>query len=177
VVTICTTVSSIQKLNIPAAICILYDCRKEQRWFPYTELADSFRNRDGLCLLSGTNWVFIRTSVCFVSWEVVIDKPLKVKHCNALRVINSVLSRRWWCPYFGIYISKIYPFIVSPSHCVIHVVESVSSYRFSIYTATGKECMVSSEGILCVKRKVNLGAKCYSGRIRNSNFHLHLYRP
>jgi hypothetical protein len=33
----------------------------KQRLFHYTALTDCFCNRDGVCLLRGTNWVFIYT--------------------------------------------------------------------------------------------------------------------
>jgi len=40
-------------------LCVLYGRQNKQRLFPYTALTDGFwYNRDGVCLLRGTDWVF-----------------------------------------------------------------------------------------------------------------------
>jgi hypothetical protein len=41
--------------------CGLYGCQNKQKLFPYTALSDGFYNRDGVCLLSCTTWVFSYT--------------------------------------------------------------------------------------------------------------------
>jgi len=52
----------------------LYGSQNKLRLFAYTVLTDWFYNRDGMCLLRGTDWVFIYKStfcphsvfMCFV---------------------------------------------------------------------------------------------------------------
>ena len=44
-------------------MCFLCGSENKQRLFPYTALTDWFCNRDGECLLRGTDWVFIYNSV------------------------------------------------------------------------------------------------------------------
>jgi len=40
--------------------CVLCGSQNKQRLFPYTLLTDwFFYNRDGVCLLRGTDWVFM----------------------------------------------------------------------------------------------------------------------
>ena len=39
-------------------LCVLCGSQNKQRLFPYTALTDWFYNRDGVCLLRGTDWVF-----------------------------------------------------------------------------------------------------------------------
>jgi DNA-directed RNA polymerase subunit RPC12/RpoP len=39
-------------------LCVLCWSQNKQRLFPYTALTDWFDNRDGVCLLRGTDWVF-----------------------------------------------------------------------------------------------------------------------
>ena len=39
-------------------LCVLCGCENKQRLFPYTALTDWFYNRDGVCLLGGTDWIF-----------------------------------------------------------------------------------------------------------------------
>jgi hypothetical protein len=36
-------------------LCVLYGSENKQRLFPYTTLTDCFCNRDGVCLLRGTD--------------------------------------------------------------------------------------------------------------------------
>jgi len=61
VVTICTARCNIQQLYaLPTLyLCVLCGSENKQRLFPYTALTDWFYNRDGVCLLHGTDWVFI----------------------------------------------------------------------------------------------------------------------
>ena len=55
-------------------LCVLCGSENKQRLFPYTALTDWFYNWDGMCLLRGTDWVFIYNStfcphsvfICFV---------------------------------------------------------------------------------------------------------------
>jgi hypothetical protein len=53
---------NIQQLYVLSTQCI-YVClcgsENKQRLFPYTALTDWFYNRDGECLLRGTDWVFV----------------------------------------------------------------------------------------------------------------------
>jgi hypothetical protein len=47
-------------------VCVLCGSENKQRLFSYTVLSDGFYNRDGVCLLRGTDWV----CMCFVwIWE------------------------------------------------------------------------------------------------------------
>jgi len=39
-------------------LCVLCESQNKQRLFPYTTLTDCFYNREGECLLRGTDWVF-----------------------------------------------------------------------------------------------------------------------
>ena len=59
-------------------LCVLCGSENKQRLFPYTASTDWVYNRDGLCLLHGTDWIFIYNStfcphsvfMCFVwLWE------------------------------------------------------------------------------------------------------------
>jgi len=61
VVTICTTrfnMNWFYVLPTQLYLCVLYGSENKQRLFPYTAL-NEFYNRDGVCLLRGTDWVFI----------------------------------------------------------------------------------------------------------------------
>jgi hypothetical protein len=40
-------------------LCVLCGSENKQRLFPYTTLTDWFYNGDGVCLLRGTDWVFM----------------------------------------------------------------------------------------------------------------------
>ena len=42
--------------------CVLCGSQNKQPLFPYTALTDWFYNRDAVCLLRGTDWVFIYNS-------------------------------------------------------------------------------------------------------------------
>ena len=44
-------------------LCVLCGSENKQRLFPYTALTDWVYNRDGVCLLRGTDWVFIYNSM------------------------------------------------------------------------------------------------------------------
>ena len=59
-------------------LCVLCGSENKQRLFPYTAVTDSFCNRDRVCLVRGTDWIFIYNStfcphsvfMCFVwIWE------------------------------------------------------------------------------------------------------------
>ena len=52
-------------------LCVLCGSQNKQRLFPYTALTDWFYNRDGECLLRGTDWVlnYIYHSGCIQSAE------------------------------------------------------------------------------------------------------------
>jgi hypothetical protein len=43
-------------------LCVLRESESKQRLFPYTALTDWFYNREGVCLLRGTEWIFIYNS-------------------------------------------------------------------------------------------------------------------
>jgi hypothetical protein len=43
-------------------LCVLCGSQNKQRLFPYTTLTDWFSNRQGVCLLRGTDWIFIYNS-------------------------------------------------------------------------------------------------------------------
>ena len=43
-------------------LCVLCGYQQKQRLYPYTALIDWFYKRDGVCLLRGTDWVFIYNS-------------------------------------------------------------------------------------------------------------------
>jgi len=50
-------------------LCVLCESQNKQWLFPYTALTDWFYNRDGECLLCGTDWIFM----CFVwIWEQTV---------------------------------------------------------------------------------------------------------
>jgi len=62
-------------------LCVLCGSENKQWLFPYTALTDCLYNRDGVCLLRGTDWVFIYNSafcphsvfICFVwIWEQTV---------------------------------------------------------------------------------------------------------
>jgi hypothetical protein len=47
-------------------LCVVCGSEDKRRLFPYTALTDCFYNWDGVCLLRGTDWIFM----CFVwIWE------------------------------------------------------------------------------------------------------------
>jgi len=48
-------------------LSVLCGSQNKQRLFPYTTLTDCFYNRDGVCLLRGTGWVFKCNSGKFFS--------------------------------------------------------------------------------------------------------------
>ena len=81
-------------------LCVLCGSENKQR-FPYTALTDWFYNQDGLCLLRGTDWVFICNStfifVCkgfkgFTTSEM-IPIPLAVWIKKQLRNVIGAKSR------------------------------------------------------------------------------------
>jgi len=39
-------------------LCVMYGSENKQRLLPYTALPAGFYNRDGVCLLRGTDWIF-----------------------------------------------------------------------------------------------------------------------
>ena len=43
-------------------LCVLCGSQNKQPLFPYTVLTDCFCNRDGKCLLRGTDWIIIYNS-------------------------------------------------------------------------------------------------------------------
>jgi len=43
-------------------LCVLCGSENKQQLFPYTALTDWFYNREGVCLLRGTDWIFIYNS-------------------------------------------------------------------------------------------------------------------
>jgi hypothetical protein len=67
-VTICTTSFDIQQFCVLPTIhlCVLCRSHEKQRLFLYTALTDFFYNRDGVCLLRGTDWVFKSDRYSFV---------------------------------------------------------------------------------------------------------------
>ena len=50
---------NIQQLHVLSTVylCVLCGSENKQRLFPYTTLI-GFCNRDGVCLLRGTDWIF-----------------------------------------------------------------------------------------------------------------------
>ena len=55
-------------------LCVLCGSQNKQLLFPYTALTDWFLyNRDGVCLLCSTNWVFICNSV---QWWLYVPSSL-----------------------------------------------------------------------------------------------------
>jgi len=61
VVTICTTGSNVQQFYVLPTHCIYpfcVDLRTNSDYIPIQHSLTGFYNRDGVCLLRGTNWVF-----------------------------------------------------------------------------------------------------------------------
>jgi hypothetical protein len=57
----CTTRFNIHKFYVPPTQCIYVFCvdlRTNSDYFPIQHLLTVFHNRDGVCLLRGTDWVF-----------------------------------------------------------------------------------------------------------------------
>ena len=54
-----TTKLHIKKMRRSEYLLLLYGSQNKPRLFPYTTLTDWIYNRDGVCLLRGTDWVFI----------------------------------------------------------------------------------------------------------------------
>jgi len=46
-------------------LCVLCGSQNKQRLFPCTALTDWFYNRNGACLLRGTDWIFVYNAVSF----------------------------------------------------------------------------------------------------------------
>ena len=58
-------------------LCVLCESQNKQRLFPYTALIDWFCIRDRVCLLRGTDWVFIYNSdVLKVQWSLSVPPGL-----------------------------------------------------------------------------------------------------
>ena len=55
-------------------LCVLCGSENKQPLFPYTTLADLHYNRDGVCLLSGTD--------CVVGYKLLLSPSLKC-HLNS----------------------------------------------------------------------------------------------
>jgi len=80
-VAICTTRLNVQKFHVLSTQCIYVFCmdlRTNSDYFPIQHWLTGFYNWDGVCLLRGTDWVFIYNStfcphsvfMCFVwIWE------------------------------------------------------------------------------------------------------------
>ena len=80
-VTLCTTKFNIQQFYVLPTQCIYVFCvdlRTNSDYFPIQHSLTGFYNRDGVCLLRGTDWIFIYNStfcphsvfMCFVwIWE------------------------------------------------------------------------------------------------------------
>ena len=90
-----------------------FGCKKQQL-FRYTEITDWFCNQDGVCLLRGTNWVFIYNStfcphsvfMCFVwIWEQT--------------AIISLYNINW-------------PVCITETECVYCAVRTVSLYIIEV---------------------------------------------
>ena len=90
VVTICTAQwslyvppvqhSQFHVLPTQLYLCVLCGSQNEQPLFPYTTLTDCLYNRDGVCLLRGTDWVFMME----ISLSVKCDQlqPCGVASCR-----------------------------------------------------------------------------------------------
>jgi len=65
-----TTRCNVEKLYVLPTQCIYVFCvdlRTNSDYFPITALTDWFCNRDGMCLLRGTDWIFKYNSVVYTS--------------------------------------------------------------------------------------------------------------
>ena len=59
---------NIKRFYVLPTQCIYVFCvdlRTNSDYFPYRALSDWFYNRDGVCLLRGTDWVFVSYSSYF----------------------------------------------------------------------------------------------------------------
>ena len=72
-------------------LCVLCGSENKQRLFPYTALTDWVHNRDGVCLLRGTDWVFIYNSG--------LNKNLRSAHTVYLCVLCGSENRQRLFPY------------------------------------------------------------------------------
>ena len=65
---VCTSRFTIQKFYVLPTQCIYLFCtslRTNSDYFPIQQSLTGFYNRDGVCLLRGTDWVFLCNS-CYV---------------------------------------------------------------------------------------------------------------
>jgi len=72
-------------------LCVLCGSENKQRLFPYTTVTGWFCNRDGVCLLRGTDWVFIYNSG--------LNKNLRSAHTLYLRVLCGSQNKQPLFPY------------------------------------------------------------------------------
>jgi len=94
VVTIYTTRFNIQQFYVlltPLYLCVLCGSQNKQRSFPYTTLTDWFFNRDGVCLLRGTSWIFKYNSGYFLCLKG--SDIAKVNSPNMSRVVTIYTTR------------------------------------------------------------------------------------
>jgi hypothetical protein len=70
------------------SLCVLCGSEKTQRLFPYTALTFGFYNRDGMCLLRGTDWFckIIKVNFCLHIRSVVDKVSLEQSFLRTLRL-------------------------------------------------------------------------------------------
>jgi len=72
-------------------LCVLYGSENKQLLFPYTALSDCFCNRDEVCLLRGTDWVFIYSQFN-IQQSYVLSTPYIYVFCVDLRTNSDYFS-------------------------------------------------------------------------------------
>jgi len=85
---ICTTTLNIKKFYVlptPLYFRVLCGSQNKQRLFSYTSFSDWFYNRDGVCLLRGTDWVFNNNTY--------FPLAMSFHQCSVLTVIYMLLLR------------------------------------------------------------------------------------
>ena len=73
-------------------LCVLCGSENKQRLFPYSTLTDWFYNRDGECLLRGTDWMFkCNTNYSYGTWTSC-DQPFWHKLFPSYQDANAPFS-------------------------------------------------------------------------------------
>ena len=110
-------------------LCVLYGSQNKQRLFPCKALTEWFYNRDGVCLLRGTDWVLKYSSTFFFNLlirSVSKDTVTRTEHkvYNVWMIIDYELERMRKRMIFALYegLSWRLPEITEKNHESPHTV-------------------------------------------------------
>jgi hypothetical protein len=92
---------------------VLYGSQNKQRLYPFTTL-NGFYNRDGVCLLRGTDWVFIH------NWGWIRSSH-RLWYINRLRHIKNVISTMLSCVTPSCFVFLINNVLIIRPHTTIQI--------------------------------------------------------